>query len=122
MWFHLFHFVPKEPCSRSWNPDIALQSKVPRCLLAPTSNVMPNGPLCPDITGEAALQDDIGSTAGIVSGAFVRGKLNPHTINGTTAGQSFSLKIKASSSNSTFGINYSGVSVSAAYSLIIIKA
>lgn len=76
----------------------------------------------PDITGEAALQDDIGSTSGIVSGAFVRGELYPHTINGTKAGQSYALKIKASSYDSTFGSNYSGVSVSAAYSLIIIKA
>lgn len=122
MWFHLFHFVPKEPCSRSWNPDIALQSKVPRCLLAPTSNVMPNGPLCPDITGEAALQDDIGSTTGIISGAFVRGTRYQNTVNGLRGVPSYALKIKASSSNSTFGRNYSEVSVSAAYSLIIIKA
>lgn len=78
--------------------------------------------LCPDITGEAALQDDVGSTTGIISGAFVRGTRYRNTISGLAGVQSYALKIEASRSNSTFGINYSGVSVSAAYSLIIIKA
>ena len=78
--------------------------------------------LSPDITGEAALQDDVGSTTGIISGAFVRGTRYRNTICGLVGGQSYALKIEASRSNSTFGINYSGVSVSAAYSLIIIKA
>ena len=76
----------------------------------------------PDITGEAALQEDVGSTAGIISGAFVRGTRYQSTICGLAGIPSYALKIKASSSNSTFGRNYSGVSVSAAYSLIIIKA
>lgn len=72
--------------------------------------------------GEAALQDDIGSTTGIISGAFVRGTRYQNTVNGLRGVPSYALKIKASSSNSTFGRNYSEVSVSAAYSLIIIKA
>ena len=76
----------------------------------------------PDITGEAALQGDIGSTTGIISGAFVRGTQYQNTINGLRGVPSYALKIKASSSDSTFGRNYSEVSVSAAYSLIIIKA
>ena len=76
----------------------------------------------PDITGEAALQGDVGSTAGIISGAFVRGTRYQNTISGLAGIPSYALKIKASSSNSTFGRNDSGVSVSAAYSLIIIKA
>ena len=78
--------------------------------------------LCPDITGEAALQADVGSTTGIVSGAFVRGTRYQNTVNGLRGVPSYALKIEASSSNSTFGRNYSEVSVSAAYSLIIIKA
>ena len=122
MWFLLVPFVPKEPCSRPGDPDIALQSNVPRCLLSPTSNEMPNSQLCPDITGEAALQADVGSTTGIVSGAFVRGTRYQNTVNGLRGVPSYALKIEASSSNSTFGRNYSEVSVSAAYSLIIIKA
>lgn len=76
----------------------------------------------PNIIGEAALQADIGSTTGIVTGAFERGKQYPNNINGIRGYGSFALKINASSYNSTFGRNYSGVSVSAAYSLIIIKA
>lgn len=83
---------------------------------------MPNSQLCPDITGEAALQGDVGSTTGIATGAFGRGTRYPNTISGLAGVPSYALKIKASSYDSTFGSNYSGVSVSAAYSLIIIKA
>lgn len=77
--------------------------------------------LDPDIIGEAYLQDDIGSTTGGVSGAFTRGTAFVHGINGTAAAGSYALKIQASKSDSTFGRNYSGVSVSAYYVLIIIK-
>lgn len=76
----------------------------------------------PNITGEAALQADIGSTTGILSGAFERGKEYPNTLDGLRGFGSFALKLNASSYNSTFGRTSSGVSVSAAYSFIIIKA
>ena len=99
-----------------------LHQKLRRCLQFPLPRKKRLLRLCPDITGEAALQDDVGSTTGIISGAFVRGTRYRNTISGLAGVQSYALKIEASRSNSTFGINYSGVSVSAAYSLIIIKA
>ena len=120
MWFHLFHFVPKEPCSRSWNPDIALQSKVPRCLLAPTSNVMPNGPLCPDITGRAFFYGV--EAIEVTYGAFGANMSKTHNYAGHTVGDKSwpELRLYASNSNGIYGQS-SSVSVAAAYSLIIIR-
>ena len=117
MWFHLFHFVPKEPCSRSWNPDIALQSKVPRCLLAPTSNVMPNGPLCPDIIGEF----DVGhAELQYTSGAFSLIAKEQSNFGVDKYQHRKIVKFMASSENSIYGRS-NNVNVPSAYALMIIK-
>lgn len=121
MLFRLVPFVPKEPCSRSGDPDIALQSNVPRCLFSPTSNEMPNSQLCPDITGGAffygveAIEDTYG--------AFGANMSKTHNYAGHTIGDKSwpELRLYASNSNGIYGRS-SSVSVAAAYVLMIIKA
>lgn len=117
MWFLLVPFVLKEPCSRPGDPDIALQSNVPRCLLSPTSNEMPNSQLCPDIIGEF----DVGHAELIyTSGAF--SLIAKEASNyGTSKDQTRKIvKFKASSENSIYGRS-NNVNVPSAYALIIIK-
>nr|DAJ55564.1 MAG TPA: hypothetical protein [Caudoviricetes sp.] len=121
MWFLLVPFVLKEPCSRPGDPDIALQSNVPRCLLSPTSNEMPNSQLCPDISGYA--------TSGIIwrsawknSGAL----WTEDTGNSLTKSYDYGpdpivrVRMRAGAYDSTYGSS-SSVSVAAAYVLMIIK-
>ena len=121
MWFLLVPFVLKEQCSRPGDPDIALQSNVPRCLLSPTSNEMPNSQLCPDISGYA--------TSGIIwrsawknSGAL----WTEDTGNSLTKSYDYGpdpivrVRMRAGAYDSTYGSS-SSVSVAAAYVLMIIK-
>ena len=121
MWFLLVPFVLKEPCSRPGDPDIALQSNVPRCLLSPTSNEMPNSQLCPDISGYA--------TSGIIwrsawknSGAL----WTEDTGNSLTKSYDYGpdpivrVRMRAGAYDSTYGSS-SSVSVAAVQALIIIK-
>lgn len=121
MWFLLVPFVLKEPCSRPGDPDIALQSNVPRCLLSPTSNEMPNSQLCPDISGYA--------TSGIIwrsawkdSGALwtedTGNSLTKSYDNGPDP--IVRVRMRAGAYDSTYGSS-SSVSVAAAYVLMIIK-
>ena len=117
MWFLLVPFVPKEPCSRPGDPDIAPQSNVPRCLLSPTSNEMPNSQLCPDISG--GISGEMGTYP---YGAFKR-ELGDAKVGSATGGSSDPIySFKASRSNSVYGPTSYGVSVDAVYTLIIIKA
>lgn len=124
MWFLLVPFVLKEPCSRPGDPDIALQSNLPRCLLSPTSNEMPNSQLCPDITGSIIPKNRTDDTVdGSFNGAFY--KLSSGGKGAWSADDSenaqYGLGFRARYSDSTYGQS-SGVSVPACYALIIIKA
>ena len=126
MWFLLVPFVPKEPCSRPGDPDIAPRSNVPRCLLSPTSNEMPNSQLCPDITGSFSpnYNGDSGgfhfSSGAIYSGCFNRGKKVDFSCGWGHYGDDYALDFAAHYSNNVYG-NSSSVSVPAAYALIIIR-
>lgn len=124
MWFLLFHFDQEEPCSRPGDPDIALQSTLPRCLLSLTSNEMPNSQLCPDISGYTEVRGIENQSNRISTGVFSvqtaakdayssHKPTEPNTIPGR-------LVFSASDSDSTYGRS-SGVSVAAAYVLMIIK-
>ena len=118
MWFLLVPFVPKEPCSRPGDPDIAPQSNVPRCLLSPTSNEMPNSQLCPDITGEFPNNDaeyDKYYAGAFWTGTPFEGGYSDQLPAGGKTG-----RFKASWANSIYGYN-SDVLVDALYVLIIIK-
>lgn len=124
MWFLLVPFVPKEPCSRPGDPDIAPQSNVPRCLLSPTSNEMPNSQLCPDISGSFGITGndaDRGFSTSHTDGCFTT---KTTTLGGLDSGaSSYRTGIPyfvASRVSSIFG-GSSGVDVSAVYALIIIK-
>ena len=122
MWFLLVPFVLKEPCSRPGDPDIALQSNVPRCLLSPTSNEMPNSQLCPDIRGYA--------TSGIIwkdawrsYGALWTEDSGNSDKKSVAPGPDpiVNVRMRAGAYDSTYG-GSSSVSVPAAYALMIIKA
>lgn len=124
MLFLLLHFVPKEPCSRPGDPDIALQSNLPRCLLSPTSNEVPNSQLCPDITGSFGITGndaDRGFSTSHTDGCFTT---KTTTLGGLDSGASaYRTGIPyfvASRVSGIFGRSY-GVSVDAVYALIIIK-
>lgn len=121
MWFLLVHFVQEEPCSLHGDPDIALQSTLPRCLLSLTSNEMPNCQLCPDISGYA--------TSGIIwksawkdSGALWTEDTGNYLTKAYNDGPDpvVRVRMRAGAYDSTYGSSPS-VSVSAAQALIIIK-
>ena len=118
MWFLLVPFVLKEPCSRPGDPDIALQSNVPRCLFSPTSNEMPNSQLCPDITGGISL---VSGGTEKTSGAFYTSmSYSANHIDSPVLGKTPGIHLSASLASGYFGRS-NGVSVDALYALMIIK-
>ena len=121
MWFLLVPFVPKEPCSRPGDPDIALQSNVPRCLLSPTSNEMPNSQLCPDISGYAT-SGIIWKSAWRTYGALWTEDSGNSDKKSVAPGPDpiVNVRMRAGAYDSTYGRS-SSVSVAAAYVLMIIK-